>query len=274
MSILLLGQSGYIGSAFMAEMARRKIPTLSPFRNYLDYTDADRFRHMLALYQPKLVINCAAFIPKPSVALCDQSPSETIKGNLAFPMMLSLVCGNLDIPLAHISTGCLWSDGKEHSEEDPPQREFTGHCGFYVGVKILAERMIDQRRNYIWRVRLPFDSLGHERNYLSKLAGYEQVFDQTNSVSHRGDFVKACLDLWKMRAPFGIYNVMNQGALATSEIVRRMAQHGLIKSPPRMLADKTGECRLSVSKLLKTGVSIRSAEDALAESIKNWTPCI
>ena len=35
---------------------------------------------------------------------------------------------------------------------------------------------------------------------------YAKVYDNVNSISHRADFVSACLDTWKLRAPFGIYN--------------------------------------------------------------------
>lgn len=271
--ILLLGQSGYIGSAFRTEMERRTIKSLCLSRTDCDYTDHDLFQRLLFVHRPELVINCAAFIPKPSVAMCDDHASETITGNLELPVMLAATCKRMSIPMAHISTGCLWSDGMEHSEDDPVQRAFNGHCGFYVGVKSLAEKLIDRTQNYIWRVRLPFDQFDNERNYLSKLMLYKQVFNQINSVSHRGDFVKACLDLWELRAPFGIYNVMNQGALSTPDAIQRMAHCGLIKIRPAIVHNREGECRLSVKKLLNAGVSIRSADEAFCDSIQNWVPC-
>ena len=45
------------------------------------------------------------------------------------------------------------------------------------------------------------------------------MYDNVNSISHRADFVKACLDLWKRRAPFGIYNVTNPGFVTTRHVV-------------------------------------------------------
>ena len=57
------------------------------------------------------------------------------------------------------------------------------------------------------------------RNYLSKVQRYEKVYDNVNSISHRGDFVRACLDLWERRAPFGIYNVTNPGFVTTRQVV-------------------------------------------------------
>ena len=74
-------------------------------------------------------------------------------------------------------------------------------------------------QSYIWRLRIPFDEFDSARNYLSKVQRYEKVYDNVNSISHRGDFVRACLDLWERRAPFGIYNVTNPGFVTTRQVV-------------------------------------------------------
>ncbi len=69
-------------------------------------------------------------------------------------------------------------------------------CSFYSGTKALGEEAIsDIGQNYIWRLRIPFDQFDNPRNYLSKLQNYPKVYDNVNSLSHRGDFVAACLDL-------------------------------------------------------------------------------
>ena len=57
------------------------------------------------------------------------------------------------------------------------------------------------------------------RNYLTKVQRYSKVYDNVNSISHRADFVRACLDLWERRAPFGIYNVTNPGFVTTRQVV-------------------------------------------------------
>lgn len=262
--ILLLGATGYIGSEFAREMNLREIPWIT-------------VGHGVALeflqYNPAvgLVINCAAFIPKESVSQCDQHPDETIQGNLLLPSNLANVCAGKNITLAHVSTGCLWSDGQEHSEDDPPQRSFSGHCGFYIGTKVLAEREVRKcDRHYIWRVRLPFDEVACERNYLSKLARFPEVYDHENSISHRGDFVKACLDSIQFQAPFGTYNVTNPGSISAREVVEQLVKTGIRKDRPKFLTGLQGGSRLCSLKLERTGVKIRPVADALAEALKNW----
>lgn len=268
--IILIG-NGYLGSVFARELEERKIGFYhSPHQQVSKFWHAHT---LLKDLKPELVINAAAFIPPESVKLCDDQPAETIKGNVLLPSLLANACEDQGIPLAHISTGCLWSDGEEHSEESPVQRAFTGHCGFYIGTKVLAEEAVRAYpKHYIWRVRLPYDEVDSPRNYLSKLTQFDQVWAQTNSACHRLDCVKACLDLWELRASFGTYHMTNPGVLNVADIVSRMHKMGILASMPNLIDKKDGECRLSSQKLLSTGVKIRSAEEAISDSLENWLP--
>lgn len=271
--ILLLG-SGYIAQAFAKEMGKRGKDFLMLRRSIRDYTDPNEFCRILdeGGSHVELVINAAAYIPHESVSLCDHHQAETIKGNVLLPTNLARVCELFHVPLAHISTACLWNDGKEHFEEDPPQRAFNGYCGFYVGCKVLAEEEVRRYgQHYIWRVRLPFDQFDSDRNYLSKLATFKEVWDQNNSCSHRGDFVKACLDLHQLKATWGTYNVVNPGFLNAEKVLLHMVDCQLVKEMPRIARDKTqGQCFVSCHKLLKAGVKMRPVREALESSLTNW----
>ena len=82
------------------------------------------------------------------------------------------------------------------TETDTPNFSFRdGPCSFYSGTKALGEEAIAGiGQSYIWRLRIPFDEFDNARNYLSKVQRYSKVYDNVNSISHRADFVKACLD--------------------------------------------------------------------------------
>ena len=136
-------------------------------------------------------------------------------------------------------------------------------------------------QSFIWRLRIPFDEIDNERNYLTKVQRYAKVYDNVNSISHRADFVRACLDLWEKRAPFGIYNVTNPGYVTTRHVIALIEK---ILKPKRKFkfwksdeefykrAAKTprSNCVLDVTKLLKAGVKIRPVEEALEHSLQNW----
>lgn len=263
MSLILYGSHGYIGSMFAEEMNARGQKWTAGDRDYLT--------QLLGFIKPTTVINCAAFVPQPSVSECDRFPGETIMGNVVLPVRLAEACLSLGFVFVQISTGCLWKDGQEHSEADEPQRGFGGRCGMYIGTKIISERFVSRMpKHYIFRGRLPFDEVDHPRNYLTKLANFSGIYDECNSVSHRRDFAKACLDLLENCAPFGTYNVVNEGALDAIKVADRLFDAGIRTKPNFITTGPEGQCRLSVAKMKSCGVNIRSAEEALDEAIKNW----
>ncbi len=363
--IILLGATGYMGSAFSDELQRRNLDFSAPTRKELDYTNFATFLQLLRDQKPEFVINAAGYTGKPNVDACETARADTLQGNTLFPQMLAHACATENIPWGHVSSGCIFAGAKietggaatstaqptlslgrgqgegsvhktitvapaesplatghtlspgrgqgegpgpSHIEKDltlPSIRDlfltapekFTGFnetdepnfsfrsppCSFYSGTKALGEEAIrDVGQNYIWRLRIPFDQFDNPRNYLSKIQNYSKVYENINSLSHRADFVRACLALWERRAPFGIYNVTNPGAVATSQVVAAIER---ILKPNRKfefwasdeefyrVAAKTprSNCIMDVSKLLATGVPMRPVEEALKDSLRHWT---
>ena len=145
-------------------------------------------------------------------------------------------------------------------------------------------------QHYIWRLRIPFDQFDNPRNYLSKVQNYPKVYDNVNSLSHRGDFVAACLDLWQKRAPFGTYNVTNPGFVSTRQVVAmiqrilkpaaRPSSSGPTTRNSTGVAAKTprSNCVLDVSKLLAAGVTTPPRGGGLADAGirpgNDWVTCL
>lgn len=283
MKIILLGASGYIGSAFRDEIFDRQIDFVCPHRH--EYQSFASARMLIREHIPDLVINCAAFVTKPSVDFCEHHKIRTLAVNLVLPVEISNACEAYDVPLLHVSTGCLYNGnhrGDGFAEDIYPDLTLDNGCGFYVGSKQMAEECITYRRTYKCRIRLPFDQFDGERNYLSKIQRYPKVYSNTNSISHRGDFVNACLDLAIARAPYGTYNMTNEGTITAREIADMMKQT-ICKGREFEFWDeeefmktaaltKKSNCVLDISKLLATGVKMRHVRDAVQHSLENWTP--
>jgi dTDP-4-dehydrorhamnose reductase len=311
--ILLLGASGYMGQAFAKELQRRKKEFVPLSRKQVDYTRFDSLLEFLKSKKPEFVVNAAGYTGKPNVDACELAKADTLAGNTLLPQTITQACAAAGIPWGHVSSGCIFSgakiveNGVTKTEKDMTQpgphavvekapekiRGFTetdapnfsfrdGPCSFYSGTKALAEEAIaGVGEGYIWRLRIPFNEFDNARNYLSKVQRYSKVYDNVNSVSHRADFVRACLDLWEKRAPFGIYNVTNQGFVTTRQVVALIEK---ILKPDRKFefwkddnefykqAAKTprSNCVMDVSKLLATGVKMRDVNEALEDSLKNW----
>ena len=246
---------------------------------------------------------------------CELDKAGTLVGNTLLPQTIAHACAAANIPWGHVSSGCIFSGAKisengtvrvekdmtkpelhalaeaktaavlGFTETDPPNFSFRDPpCSFYSGTKALGEEaMAGIGQSYVWRLRIPFDEIDSKRNYLSKVQRYAKVYDNVNSISHRADFVKACLDTWELRAPFGIYNVTNPGYVTTRHVVEQIEK---TLKPARkfeywandaefyQIAAKTprSNCVMDVSKLLSVGVKIRGVEEALEDSLKNWKP--
>jgi len=309
--ILLLGASGYIGQAFARVLHEAGQAFTSVARSQVDYTRYDLLLNLLRETKPEFLINAAGYTGKPNVDACEQAKAETLSGNTLFPAMIAHACLALGIPWGHVSSGCIYSGAKistaagirvekdltnpefkqwnaqgqirGFTETDDPNFSFRNPpCSFYSGTKALAEEAIfGVGQNYLWRLRIPFDELDNSRNYLSKVQRYSKVYDNVNSISHRSDFARACLELWQRRAPFGIYNITNPGFVTTREVVQLIQK---ILKPGRVfefwesdeefyrVAAKTprSNCVLDVSKLLATGIQVRPVTEALEDSLKNW----
>jgi len=281
--IVILGASGYIGSAFVAELSRRGIPFAAVSRSQVDYTNFDVLMQYLKTVQPEFVINAAGYAGKPNVDACERNKAETLAGNVFLPFKIRLACDTLGIPWAQISSGCIYNGPGPFKETDEPNFCWDHPpCSFYTGSKALAEECVKfSKRAYIWRLRIPFDEQDGPRNYLSKLQRYPRLLEAKNSLSHRGDFVKACLDLWQSNAPFGTYNVTNPGSVTTRQVVLMIHMILQLDREWEFFEDDAefyrtaavaprSNCVLDVSKLLATGVRMRPIELAVEDALRNW----
>jgi dTDP-4-dehydrorhamnose reductase len=313
--ILLLGATGYIGEAFARELKRRKLDFIALTRKETDYSRFDVLLNYLKAKKPSFIINAAGYTGKPNVDAAELARADALAGNTLLPQTIAQACAVAGIPWGHVSSGCIYvgakvqMDGRlqiepdltrpdihaiveKHpdrihgfKETDTPNFSFRSPpCSFYSGTKALGEEIIAGiGHSYVWRLRIPFDEFDNKRNYLSKLQRYPKVYDNVNSVSHRADFVKACVDLWEMRAPFGTYNITNPGFITARHVVALIQKYLKPKHDFEFWpndaefykqAAKTprSNCVMDVSKLLATGVKIRGVEEALEDSLRNWQP--
>jgi dTDP-4-dehydrorhamnose reductase len=312
--ILLLGSKGYIGQAFGEALRERGWGFRPVSRAEADYTHFDVLLSLLRRETPEFVVSAAGYTGKPNVDACETAQADTLAGNTLFPQTLAHACHAAGVPWGHVSSGCIYSGAKflrdgrlevekdlmspraqtllrDHpeavrgfTEEDEPNFSFRRlPCSFYSGSKALGEEAVrGLGGGYLWRLRIPFDHVDLPKNYLSKLLAYPRLYENVNSISHRGDFVRACLDLWAMRAAFGIYNVTNPGYVSTRQVVEKIQA---VLRPERKfeywssdeefyrLAAKTprSNCILDGAKLAAAGVRIRGVDEALEASLRGWT---
>lgn len=281
--ILLIGSTGYIGTEFKKQLDISNIKYLCLSYKGLTKTNLIKF---IKNNNIKYIINCAAFVGKPNIEACEKQKNQTISGNIILPILLKEVAEESEITLCHISTGCLYNGESPNpngwSEDDTPNFSFDfNNCSFYTGTKVMAEEVVKQyQKSYIWRIRLPYENVHNERNYISKVINYNILITERNSISHKEEFVKACIDSIKLEIPFGIYNITNSGSISAVDIVNKLTKtimpdkkskfltmdefYKTISSMPR------SNCIIDNSKILSMGIKLSNVNDSIDSCLSNW----
>jgi dTDP-4-dehydrorhamnose reductase len=284
MKILLLGSTGYAGSKFKEALQSKEwMFDTMPYAEVSVQSLLNKFMGT----QFDAIINCAGYVGRPNVDAVENNREEAVQGNVLLPNIL-VEFGNIikAVKILHISTGCCYEskDGEIFTEEDKPNLDWDSNtnCSFYAGTKSLGEKVIARfPQHYICRLRMPFDEKDSDRNYLSKLMSYDTLLSKSNSLSHLGDFVDACLQLLEKKCAFGIYNIVNTGPVTAKEVCSMLNEYDNFKKDFKFFDDeedfysrtgcnKRSNCILSNEKLLDAGVKMRLTTEAIKYSLDNW----
>ena len=285
--IILLGGSGYVGSAFARHLAVHNVPFRIVRRSDCDYTQPPVLQGLIRELKPTFLINCAGYAGKPNIDTCELHKAECLFGNAVLPGLIRQVCEDTATPWGHVSSGCIHTgskpDGRGFTEADPPNFTFRqNNCSFYSGTKALGEEVLAGAANcYIWRLRLPFNELDHPRNYLTKLMRYDRLLAARNSVSQLEEAVQAAWACWQQRLPFGVYNLTNPGAITTHEIVALIQASGVLVKEFRFFRDENeflrcavvaprSNCVLDTTKLEAAGIHMTEVHAAIAQALRQW----
>jgi dTDP-4-dehydrorhamnose reductase len=284
---LLLGASGYVGNKFQHWMAKRDLPFRAISRSDCNIYDPLALSQCIDTTQATFLINCAGYTGKPNVDACELHKTECLLANAVLPGIIDQACQRSDIRWGHVSSGCIFTGKGDRAhgfiETDEPNFSFrTNNCSYYSGTKALGEEILqDSDRAYVWRLRVPFDSVDSGRNYLSKLIRYEWLLEATNSLSQLDDFVNACLDCWHKELPLGVYNMTNSGYIDTREAVELILpivppghrfQYFASEADFMSRAAKTprSNCVLDNTKAIDAGLQLPDVHEAILRSVHAW----
>jgi len=285
---LLLGSTGYVGGAFVRELQKRHLPYQTLSLKNPDHDPGRLLTETLHQLHPSFVINAAGWPGAPNVDATENHKELCVAANLALPALLAEVCAHEQIPLGHVSTGCIYNGprpgGGGYTEAEAPNFDFRhNNSGFYSGCKALAEEVIINNwpDSYLWRLRYPFESRNHPKNYLAKLMRYEKLVEAKNSISHLDEFAGACLDCFLQQLPRGIYNITNPGVISTGEIVSLIRKHQRAPGKEfrffasdaefqKIILTPRAHCELDSGKLLSHGIPLTEVHEAVDRCLREW----
>jgi dTDP-4-dehydrorhamnose reductase len=283
--LAILGASGYVGTALRKHCDTQGFSYVALGRSHT--ANPEVLQKALVECKADYLINCAGYTGKPNVDACELHKTECLEGNGVLPGIVRQACERVEIPWGHVSSGCIFTgrrtDGDGFREEDPPNFSFRqNNCSFYSGCKALGEEVLEGAEQcYIWRLRIPFENTANPRNYLQKVMSYERLLDAENSLSNLHEFVAACVDSFRLKIPYGVYNLTNPGSVTTKEVVELIRQSGVYsknfvffddESQFMRIAAKTprSNCVLDSSKAIQHGLTLQPATDVLENCLRTW----
>ena len=273
MRTLIFGK-GYLGTSFAASPLFR-----GSLLSGVDITDKAKVREEIQRYRPQVVINCAG---KTNLEWCRDNKMEALEVNVAGPLFILHVCAELDLPMVHMSSGCIYegkgAGGRGFSEKDTPDPK----C-FYSKSKALADELLTQAQYsklLILRLRQPFSGASNPRNLITKVLSYQKLITSPNSMTYVPDLISATAFLLKDNQR-GIFNVCNEGFISPYEIA--VIAKKLFKLSQKYTPISKGELDilnaknnrehrvdtlLNIKKLLATGFKMAKVKKRVKDALK------
>lgn len=276
MKILILGH-GYVGSHLHAALAATH-EVIVVKRNQTDYTDRATFLAFLQTNCPDVIINCSGYTGSPNVDGCEANKQDCWFYNVVAPLNVLDVARDMNVPVVHISSGCIYSGyNKDYTEIDEPNFGiYNSESSFYSKSKHAFETVSQNYPVYILRIRMPFDGTTHHKNYLYKLYKYDQLISLENSVtclSDLCDFVHKLIANLHQIQP-GIFNVVNPGRIAAENVLQIFRQHGInnnnweiIQLENLQTVAKRSNCILDSTKINELGLGLPEAQQSLQKHV-------
>ena len=226
--LLIAGAAGQLGTAFVSELkARQDIDFVACSRNELDITDADNVRQAITKVKPDFVINTAAYT---QVDLAESEADQAYLVNQTGPANLAKACQDLNIPLVHFSTDCVFDGHKKSAwiEDDP-----TLPLGVYGASKLAGEVAVEEFCNQylIFRVSWVFSEFGHNfvKTMLNLAATREQlrvVNDQIGKPTCAAEIVRVVLAILpKLDKQWGIYHLAQPDVISWHGFAQAIFKH-------------------------------------------------
>lgn len=275
-TIFIVGANGQLGTALRAQYPGSRFADIAE----LDITNRESVDNF-DWSGIKVILNAAAFT--------NVDGAETAEGRVVSWKVNASAVGNLarvahkyDMTLLHISSDYVFDGTNEPHMEDEPFSPLS----VYGASKAAGDLVVSQlEKHYILRTTWV---IGEGKNFVRTMLGLAEkgvsptvVADQIGRLTFTNELVRAIDHLLVRNAPFGTYNVTNDGPLASwAEITRQIfSLAGFTEltvtdtTTAAYFAGKEGVAprplgsNMSLDKLHATGFESRDWEDQLKEYV-------
>ncbi|NMG67885.1 dTDP-4-dehydrorhamnose reductase [Azoarcus indigens] len=221
--ILLIGATGQLGGSLLAGAAADRIH--APNREVLDITDAESVLRCIDIYQPRIIINTAAFHNVPQ---CEEQADQAMKVNCVAVYRLARLCAERNIRLVTFSTDYVFDGGQRtpYVETDMPAPLQIYGISRLAGEH--AALAAAPRHAYVVRTCGLYGEQGAVSkggNFVDKRVAdarqtdkLDMSSDQTVIPTYTADLAEAVIALINCEgAEPGVYHLVNQGECTWAE---------------------------------------------------------
>jgi len=266
----------FIGDGKVSKIIRKKNDIVLNHKD-IEITSLDSVNKALSLIidENAVVINTAAEI---NLESCEKNKNKSFLVNTLGPLNIIEVCSNNKAKLVHISSGCIYDGNEiEFSENTIPKP-----AAWYTRTKTWADEALinyGYENLLILRPRQLISSYPYKTNMLTKFLSIKNLkcIEEQNSLTCIEDLEEMLDHLLFINAN-GIYNVANTGTISPYEIALELKKIDKDLSVEKISYDKylknvavkRVNTILDLTKLLATGYSPRSCQEALKYCVKNY----
>jgi dTDP-4-dehydrorhamnose reductase len=282
MKILILGAQGNLGTQLV--IAFKDYEVLAWDRNEANLLDLENLIVKIDEVQPDLVINAAAYN---AVDKCESLAEErelAIKLNADLPSQLARWCHDNHKILVHYSTDYVFS-GNEHKKEFN-EEAVPNPINVYGQTKASGELAVinSEADYYLIRVSKLFGPSGASEyskksffdimlDLASRNSGLSVVDEELSCFTYTPDLAVATKRLIEDKQPYGIYHLVNEGAVTWYEAVLELKNLAGFEAEVKPVGGEflnRPAKRPQFSVLKNTKAShLRSYQEALQEYLKN-----
>uniref|UniRef100_A0A0K0EGQ4 dTDP-D-glucose 4,6-dehydratase n=1 Tax=Strongyloides stercoralis TaxID=6248 RepID=A0A0K0EGQ4_STRER len=288
MRVAIYGGKGWVGKQFLEYFKNKEIPCVLANKKPGFDKDNDVLDEIISL-NPTHILCCTGRThggEYKTIEYLEGGPEKTyenVRDNMYSAIILAEICKKESIHFTYVGTGYLFSYDKEHpiggkgfDDDDLPT--FFGNS--YSVVKGYTDRMIGSFKNseiINARITLPLNfNLNEDRNLLSKIIKYNQIFDLPVSITILPDCIPALVSLMEKRFG-GNLNLVNPEPISLHEILqlykkyvdKDLHDYNVITKDSdkgkELLATK-GNCALNTEKLVKNYPIIKTSRESLIEN--------
>lgn len=225
--ILIIGQSGTLGSAFIKICKARNIPFIPISRNELDIFDMESIKKVFNKYQPWAVVNATGYVK------VDDAETDTqicFAVNSTAPALLSQVCKLFEIQFLTFSSDLVFNGSKNNPYTET---DLVNPLNVYGESKVVGEHLVFTNNPNALIIRTsaffgPWDKSNFAYHILQ--AQHQQtpisvLSDVVVSPTYVPDLVNTALNLL-IDEEKGIWHLSNQGSLTWADFASEIALRG------------------------------------------------